>query len=103
MTDQAKRSWLRLHLATAIIAMPFAAILAGLSLFPKGFSNFRWEHAYGWPLVFYRAVLMRNGTWQVDPINWESASYDGWIAMVSIVGIVLIAEFLIRRREGRKP
>ena len=66
-------------------------------------------HQYGWPFVVYETIydgegpgITRHGQ---ESSTWKPTALwlDALIALGLLSGVAVMAEWLIRRREGRKP
>ncbi len=132
MSDASTRKWLRFHLLTAVLLMFTAGGLIGLNMrrvekvdynkipatvppLPPGetghpaYTQIVESTVQGWPLDFYRAVSTHETYFEsiiLPPVvTWNQTS----MILNSISGIAILAavaaitEFLLRRREARKP
>ena len=96
--------WFQFSLKTAIVIL----VATGALLF----LNFLHPEQPGWPIPFYvteRLVEPVNPSWAKDRSEtgrWVDKSFliaDIVTAVLIVVFVALVCEYLIRRREGRKP
>ena len=115
MSEKSKRPWFRFHLLTAVLMMIGAGGAAGVNATPR---YFVWKNsdkissywhalpgyafkAWGWPLPAVSAVRDED----LVKINWigKAVFIDAIVAGGIFLFMLVISEFLLRRREGRKP
>ena len=130
MSEKPKRPWFRFHLLTAMLMMLSAGAFLGLNLKRRPDPPFAGT-CQGWPLVFewdftwvgVQSVSNPNKysySWKLDSKNERDYSpghneqpglmvctgylyADITFAIFVLIGTTFISEYLIRRREGRKP
>jgi len=112
MSDKPKRPWFRFHLLTALLMMFVAATMIWLnchvriepleigdgvsSVVPIGHAGWPaelyWKWGAGWP------EHAGDHKWILSGIGIDAAVFVG-----VVLATALCSEFLLRRREGRKP
>src|SRR5476649_2664716 len=111
MSDKPKRPWFRFHLLTAVFAMLLTGGLLGLNFVDWPGHQTEWKYPEddiaieprplhrGFPLAYKE--FLSAGTWA----HWTLKSIPINIAacLLLIVFLAALFEWLIRRREGRKP
>ena len=116
MSDKPKRRWFRFHLSTAFGMMLVAGCMIGVNTRCQViFSNYEEvgvEHCrhcqYGWPMIA-REEFEGQWTVTVAPLGWPShwnaigITVDALVAVALVLASGFFGEWLIRRREGRKP
>ena len=119
MTSSPKRLWFRFHLLTAVLMMVAAGLAMSLSFQQRPYYADDWSPtaydakqtigtAQGWPLAFHVTdnIDFGDGEIIVLPVskwNYGSLAVDIFALFPVLAAVALISEFLIRRREGRKP
>ena len=128
-TEKPKRKFWQLHLSTAIIAMLVFSAFSCLNFIPLNVYKYNLgqrvdNYVYGWPVeivirqysnavgdfFFFRVNFnyQRTGIyWLPYPASFPKAlvfiGLNICVALFSTLTAVFICEWLIRRREGRKP
>jgi hypothetical protein len=101
-----KRRFWQLHLSTAVISMLVIGflLLKNIHLYERLTIS---KEAYGWPATIYEAERVRDAMYfpniVFSPMNSEALFWDCIISIVIIAAFTVASEWLIRRREGRKP
>ena len=104
MSDRPKRRWFQFHLSTALILMFSTGIIIWLNvsrvmLQPRGWpcemESFEWKRTYTVPA--HRVTTLY--------VNWNVIGLLNNIVIgcTILLLIAFVSEYLIRRREGRKP
>jgi hypothetical protein len=106
-----RRIW-QIHLSTAVLFSMLASAMLWVNLgrteYSAGGPNAEYE-IYGWPMSFERYVHYQNN--EVEFKQWTNENNElvisagtNFIAFLLITAPIAFAlEWLIRRREGRKP
>ena len=118
MTNKPKRRFWQIHLSTAIVLMLLASGLLGLNVQPR---NTHIEYSslpgrthfvqFGWPLTLeYELQVHELGEHVEAQDEGMSFGIKLWAAVSNcILGVIfllflaMLLEYLIRRREARKP
>ena len=117
MTSSPKRPWFRFHLLTAVLMMLAAGGMMWLNLckrlvdLPADGAYETEPLIYGWPLNFayhgprsFRTGLgMTWGDGVTTLFFWRGVIVDVVVFILILVCVTSCIEFLLRRREGRKP
>jgi hypothetical protein len=117
MTDMPKRHFWQLHLSTAILAM-FAS---GAMLYVNTQMKVSYQMYYvwpymGWPFAYWSGDARMTGSARLtmeytgsdifpnpSPFSYLGLSLDIIIGIIVVGAFTIICEWLIRRRETRKP
>ena len=106
MTSSPKRPWFRFHLLTAVLMTVAAGGMMWINT-----SN-PTPNYHGWPWIAVDSNHDHLSKWYDDRQTWECCNLivfpmplflDILTAVVIICSLAANIEFLIRRREGRKP
>lgn len=123
MTGKSNRRWFQFHLSTAALMMVVAGVLIFLNVkeYHRQLYNEELAHEvfsnpgnglsakllglsyYGWPWTFYdergaNIFGYKIGQWSYHSLILDIASWAGILVLCFIA-----SEFLLRRREARKP
>jgi hypothetical protein len=126
-TPPKKRRFWQLHLSTAVLLVLFSGMYMGLIFsFGQGRMGSSYEcYGFPFPALFIPQSGFRNNAY-IDPdgvwipigkgipstnlksthytlVHWGTAAIDGVIFFGSLILVTACFEYLIRRREGRKP
>src|SRR5947209_215947 len=118
MTSTPKSRWFRFHLLTAVLMMVAVGIIIRNNMVGTAGSE---EYGlltsieYGWPMPFLTAYWKTETGLEISSLGGlsvEKVSYgwsikglltDVWVAATAMIAVALVSEFILRRREGRKP
>ena len=102
-----KRRFWQIHLSTAILFVVASSFLLWLSLVNpvtlSEFPGFVYQDGYGWPYAWETRSFPYGGDLAIDSWSRPAIFWDGLVAVAALSGITICGEWLIRRREGRKP
>ena len=124
MSDKPKRRWFRFHLLTAVVTMFAAGVVIWANSRPEEEYVLRYGYPspteqrilrYGWPWT----AVTRYGNLEAigffgasspdsnhfDDIQWDKIGLlkDSLCIVAMSLSAGIVSEWLIRRREGRKP
>ena len=104
----AKRSWFRIHLSTAIVVMLLAAVLLGMNVVGRMSTMPAEQHDYvtvvkrGWPQTFYYSLYHRTGLYSGENWFYSSLVKDVALALGILIAEACTWEWLVRLREARR-
>lgn len=100
MSEPSKRRWFQIHLSTAAVLMFLAGGLIWLNLtnLGRGDGTLSLKIKYGYP----EPVYWGHNTTDAH-FYWEAIAINLLFGLLVLFCVARICEFLIRRRESRKP
>jgi hypothetical protein len=111
MSDHPKRPLFRFHLLTLVLMTFAAGGMIGVSICDRSTENSNWE-LYGWPFVTAERWVNYEHTGperlhepdehrlRLKPAGFAAESV---LTIFIIASVAFVSEYLIRRREARKP
>ena len=112
MSDNLKRRFWQIHLSTAVIAIAVSWMQYQLNSMDQTVRGP--EFSYGWPIVYYRALVI-NSKFVWTGTHWENSYWfraercyscialDLLFALTVASCTVVLSEYIIRLHEDRTP